>query len=305
MRNWIPLFMIILLSCETVIVPDLPKEQEEFVVYSFFRPGEPIHFDVFTTVSILSPSGMQRAKALTIDLYQDNQYIESITESISGSYNSATIVIPDKSYRFEISTADGKLVSQSTVPKAIAVEAASFSREIRDINLGEFGYPASLTFTDPKDEKNYYALEVFVDDCADGCDENGITGDLNELLIEDVKVNVSGNTDITIGEGPEGIEGVRYIYLSDNGFNGQTFALDFFIIPTLIDSENPSKVVIKYVLKSITEDYYEYLLTSDYQKQIEDEGILAEPVQVYTNVQNGLGVFAGYDISVFTLTLEE
>ena len=303
MRKYIPLLLIMFLSCETVIQPDLPDDSDKLVVYSFFRPDQTVQFDVFSAVSIYEPSAMIRATGLTIDLFENDQLIETITENASGAYIGATLAKSNVMYRFEITTVEGTLVSRSTVPEAINIESARFSSEVQDVNLGEYGYPASLTFADPGDEENFYALEVFVDNCVNDCTENGISGDLNELLVEDIKINTSGNTNITIGLGPEGIDGLRYIYLSDNGFNGEAFTLDFYIIPTLIDPENQSNGVIKYVLKSISKDYYQYLLTSDYQRRIEDEGTLAEPVQIYSNIANGLGLFAGYNISVYTIAL--
>lgn len=304
MRNWIALLFIALSSCEMVVQPNLPDDGAGVVVYSFFRPEAPIQIDVFNTVSIYEKASMNRARGLTILLYENDELVESIMENGSGTYIGVTVPQPGKEYRFTTQAANTSIAAQSSVPEAVSITNATFSTTIKDINIGEYGYPAEITFTDPANEVNYYTLEVFVDDCADGCDEQGISGELNELLIEDVKVNTSGNVDIEIGAGPEGIDGSRYLYLTDNGFNGQPFSFKFYVIPTLLDMEESPEAIIKFVLKSVTEDYYNYLITSDYQKQIEDEGILAEPVQVYTNIQNGLGVFAGYNYSIISVKVD-
>ncbi len=292
------ILLILTASCETPVTPDLPDDNEQVVVYSFFRPGQPMRFDVFRTTSILESPVPQRLRGLVIELYQNGQLIESIPDENFESYISSTLVQSGQTYHFRIETVFGVVTGETFVPNPVQIESATFSTEVIDINLGEFGYPASVTFTDPGDELNYYALEVFVDQCDEGCQETEISGELNELLIEDVKVNTSGNTDITISSGPDGIDGLRYIYFSDNGLTGDQFTLDFYIIPTLIDPDNHENVKIQYILKSITEDYYDYLISSDYQKQIEEEGVLTEPVQVFTNIQNGLGVFSGYSISM-------
>ena len=292
------ILLILTASCETPVTPDLPDDNEQVVVYSFFRPGQRMRFDVFRTSSILESPVPQRLRGLVIELYQNGQLIESIPDENFESYISSTLAQSGQTYHFRIETVYGVVMGETFVPNPVQIESATFSTEVIDINLGEFGYPASVTFTDPGDELNYYALEVFVDQCDEGCQGTEISGELNELLIEDVKVNTSGNTDITISSGPDGIDGLRYIYFSDNGLNGDQFTLDFYIIPTLIDPDNLENVKIQYILKSITEDYYDYLISSDYQKQIEEEGVLTEPVQVFTNIQNGLGVFSGYSISM-------
>jgi hypothetical protein len=305
MKNLLLPILLFLISCETVVTPELPDEPQRLVVYSFFRPDQPIRFDVFKTASILGSPDPLPQRNLSIALYQDDQLVETLLHNDEDTYLSTLLAKPGATYRFEIQTANGVVSGESTVPSAVAIDQATFSSEIQDINLGEFGYPASITFSDPADEVNYYALEVFVNQCQEGCAESETFGELNEVLIEEVKVNTSGNTTITISEGANGIEGLRYIYFSDNGFDGETISLDFYIIPTLIDPDKAAEYTVQYVLKSIPEAYYEYLLTSDYQRRIQEEGTLAEPVQIYTNVQNGLGVFAGYDISVHRMVLGE
>lgn len=303
MKYVLPILLIIIISCETVVTPELPNDPPQLVVYSFFRPGEPIRFDVFRSVSIFNTPSFEQVRGLTIELFQDGSHIESVGENQSDTYTSTSMAQTGATYRFEITTADGVVLSESFIPESVDIDQGTFSTDIQDINLGEYGYPASVTFTDQADEANYYLLEVLVDHCEDGCETNTVSGNLNEILVEDVKVDNSGNTDITIGSGPEDINGSRYLYLSDNGFDGQAFTLDFYVIPTLINPDDPTDVMVRYVLKSINEEYYQYLLTSDYQRQIEEEGTLAEPVQIFSNVQNGLGVFAGYGLSVYEIGL--
>jgi hypothetical protein len=117
--------------------------------------------------------------------------------------------------------------------------------------------------------------------------------------VEELKVNASGNTDVEIGGGPQDVDGLKYIYFSDEGFNGESVTLRFFIVPTLINLNKDQN--IKFVLKSITREYYEYLRTSDFQQELEESGNLTEPVQVATNITNGLGTFSGYNFSLYTI----
>jgi hypothetical protein len=175
------------------------------------------------------------------------------------------------------------------------------SKNLEDIDIGKYGYPAQITFADPKGISNYYVVEVLIENCSYGCSEGNATGTVNEILVEELKVNTSGNTDVEIGGGPERIDGLRYIYLSDEGFDGETVTLKFFVIPVHVDFESNQNIMIKFILKSITNEYYEYLKTSNFQLELGDGSNLAEPVQIATNVQNGLGTFAGYNYAVYTL----
>ncbi|MBV6646224.1 MAG: DUF4249 family protein [Cyclobacteriaceae bacterium] len=47
------------------------------------------------------------------------------------------------------------------------------------------------------------------------------------------------------------------------------------------------------------EEYFDYLVTSNFQK--EQEGTFAEPVQVSGNVTSAVGVFAGCNYSIYAL----
>ena len=54
----------------------------------------------------------------------------------------------------------------------------------------------------------------------------------------------------------------------------------------------------------ISEAYYQYLKTA----RLHDDTLanpFAEPLNVYGNVENGYGIFAGYSSRTFELTLEE
>ena len=47
------------------------------------------------------------------------------------------------------------------------------------------------------------------------------------------------------------------------------------------------------VLRTTTEEYYNYHYTRDLQASVESNPF-AQPVQVFDNIEGGLGVFAGY-----------
>jgi hypothetical protein len=119
------------------------------------------------------------------------------------------------------------------------------------------------------------------------------------LLIEELDLNIDGNVDIEVGSGDLNTEALKYIYFNDKGFNGESVTLSFFVIPSPLDFQKEQN--IKFVLKSITSEYYDYLRTSDFQQELEDGGGLAEPVQISTNIKNALGTFAGYNYSIYTL----
>ena len=298
MRNAIFILAVILISCETTVDPQLPDNGPGLVIYSFFRPGSPLRIDVFNTTPILQPETIQRTKDLKIKLMENGELVEEVTANAQGVYVSNLVPSMHNKYSFETTRGERIFSASSHIPEPVGISHAKMSNEIKYISSDKYGYPADIVFTDPSEMANYYALEVLVQNCSSGCTDD-LNGSLNEVLGEELKVNTSGNTDVEIGGGPGEIDGLKYIYFSDEGFNGEAVTLKFFIIPTLINLNRDQNV--KFVLKSIPREYYEYLRTSDFQQEQEESGDLTEPVQIATNITNGLGTFAGYNFSLYTI----
>ncbi len=298
MRNAIFILAVILISCETTVDPQLPDNGPGLVIYSFFRPGSPLRIDVFNTTPILQPETIQRTKDLKIKLMENGELVEEVTANAQGVYVSNLVPSMHNKYSFETTRGERIFSASSHIPEPVGISHAKMSNEIKYISSDKYGYPADIVFTDPSEMANYYALEVLVQNCSSGCTDD-LNGSLNEVLVEELKVNTSGNTDVEIGGGPGEIDGLKYIYFSDEGFNGEAVTLKFFIIPTLINLNRDQNV--KFVLKSIPREYYEYLRTSDFQQEQEESGDLTEPVQIATNITNGLGTFAGYNVSLYTI----
>ncbi|MBT1686848.1 DUF4249 domain-containing protein [Dawidia soli] len=288
----------LLFSCETTVDPRLPENGSGVVIYSFFRPGSPLTIHAFNTVPILDAETIQRNSALRIRLSENGQFMEDVTANAQGIYISTIVPAENNTYSFETIAGSTPLSSTSFIPPQVGISNAELSKTLQYTNTGEYGYPAQITLTDPEESANFYSLEVLVENCTGECAAETLTGKLNELLVEELKVNTSGNVDVEIG-GPQQVQGVKYIAFNDNSFNGHSVTLKFFIIPAFVDFQKPQN--IKFVLKSITQEYYNYLRTSDFQQELEERENVSEPVQIATNIRNGLGTFSGYNYSLYTV----
>ena len=83
------------------------------------------------------------------------------------------------------------------------------------------------------------------------------------------------------------------IYFSDDYFNGAHYSFDF-TIGSFFGGERVGPM--RYVLESITPEYYKYLTSLRLQQDRADDPF-AQPVQVFTNVEGGVGIFSGLAIS--------
>ena len=94
-------------------------------------------------------------------------------------------------------------------------------------------------------------------------------------------------------------------FLSDNQFNGKEYEIKVVVFPDdLFDQAFPPgeketyrKIQVK--LYSINEEYYKYS-KSYFDQMISKNNAFSEPVQVYTNIVNGAGIFTGASVSIDT-----
>ena len=89
---------------------------------------------------------------------------------------------------------------------------------------------------------------------------------------------------------------------SDILFNGETKQIEFTIFLGKIDEGEDVLSSLKVELRNVSESYYYYYRSVDLH-QMNEGNPFAEPVQVYSNVENGLGIFTAYNESSQVLNL--
>ncbi|MCG8574737.1 MAG: DUF4249 domain-containing protein [Flavobacteriales bacterium] len=148
-----------------------------------------------------------------------------------------------------------------------------------------------IQFTDNGDQANYYALSI-------------ITMGFYEDEFGDTVFYEYPNTcssDIIVQNGSGNVDGAicsTELFFNDKTFNGTNYT---FTAQSYIPEDIEAKVVVK--IKSLSEDLYKYKIS--YSKYINVQGsVFAEPVQVYSNIENGFGIFGGYSEATDTLYFE-
>lgn len=90
------------------------------------------------------------------------------------------------------------------------------------------------------------------------------------------------------------------LLFTDVLFSGGTYNLKFQVDPYTFVYGQFGDTQLDLVLYSCTEDFYRYLVSFDAYQAVSGNPF-AQPVQVYSNVENGFGIFAG--TSVFKVNL--
>jgi hypothetical protein len=143
-----------------------------------------------------------------------------------------------------------------------------------------------ITFQDDPDKSNYYSISA------------------TEQNIENVNDNRRIGSTIISSSDPfvEGFFNYNYgnlCYFSDANFNGSKISVGCLFKPEYSwDGTN----FLDVQLNSISREYYLYVKSLD-KYLLAKDNIFTEPVNVYSNIEGGYGIFAAYNKSLYRINL--
>jgi hypothetical protein len=259
-------------SCSKEIEIDTKGFEKRVVVNSVFNPGDPFFFQFsYTKIPINQYSII--TDSIHILLYEDTHKILD-TKILSDTL--ATSIYPSWGSRYNLKVhIEGfdTILASDTVPMLVPIVDATIKQPISIDRYGDRISQASITFSDPPNERNYYEL-FFV----------------NAQYDYDTKI-----TDpVLLNEGDIPYMPTTYFF-SDELFNGQKYTL-------LINRDLGYGITTKVILRSVSRNYYLYrkYWTRHSFNQTTDEsgfrGIIykGETLPMFNNIVNGYGIFAGY-----------
>ena len=275
------LYLVLLLissSCsdnDINIKVDMPTHNPKVVVDGIYKADETIKIYVGESSGVFDNIKPPIEDA-TVKLYKNKILLETLTyNSANDYYVSENIAEIDTEYSIIVSTPDFDAVTAvSHTPKPPIL--ASWEYGGYEYSSDEWNtHFLRIDIQDDININNYYEVKTVVSDI------EGIDWFLGgEMNVGNEQEPVFNNE-----VSPQNI-------FSDVLFNGTTYGLDCkFNIPIEVTSFNLS---VK--LRSVTKDYYDYHKKLYQHLEAADEGNLfyIEPVQLFTNIQEGYGVFTGY-----------
>ena len=280
-------------ACTTVVDFDIPLDKPWVVVNSLFSPDSVWQVKVTYSKNILDiapGSNFLSIRNAVVTIHDPgNLVIETLTGSSDKSnlysYKGKTKPMPGQSYSVQVSIKDEHIrQSINKVPTYVPITSVEVDSS-RVIDGGPI--EMKINFKDPATEKNYYTLKIIED--AFYIFNKDTVWYTQEIFYEVVKQSLSNDE--------RGLEKL----VNDNLFNGKdyTFHVNLYNRRYSFGSQIFQQHV-RVVLLSISEEYYRYFTTKSLQDYTNGDPF-AQPVQVFTNVENGLGIFAGYSSSVVEL----
>lgn len=281
-KNILLLSAILFASCETVVDVNIELEKPILVVNAVFNKDSVWRVDVSTTRNVLSDRRASPVNDATVSILDEstNELIEVLTlsnASLIGIYRGTLKPEVMKKYRVKVDvTGYTSAESIERIPESVPLTKVEVDENA--LQSMEAPVPVKIYFSDPEAVENFYQLTVVQKTYY----INYTTGDTiwysssMTMLFEDPAL--TGDDEYT-----------DKLLLTDRLFNGEDHSISFKLQSYSSNVEN-----ISICFNTISQSLYEYETTYKLQREVSGDPF-AQPVQVFTNIQNGLGIFGAYN----------
>jgi hypothetical protein len=296
------------ISCEKEIDYQFNKK-EKLVVLSQFTDNNALDVLVFKTSSFESNPVTEFVTDATVLVFSDGEFLEALDyvprndATNAPSFYRSKKLKPEtgKVYLIKVSVPGfDPITAENSIPVAVPIQSVQFTSNLNEdvVNDKDFSldFDVAVTIFDPADVKNFYHL-IFYQQLISytiSPDRDTIRGDTSyakpaSLSLKDPNLPLIKNFDN------------RGFLAEDKTFNGQKMVFGATGSYSF-DPQHylPGDFLIE--LRTVSEAYYYHYSTLTLQDELGNNPF-AEGVVIYDNIENGVGIFAGYSSSVNSFQL--
>lgn len=299
------LFVLALTSCELVTQVDIPEPPLAAVVNSVFTTDTTWFINVSTSAHILSEFSrpiddvqvfLSDETGLQIPVTEFNRFDSTggfiVGGMLRGSFfRTSTNPQPGMTYHLEVKgsnipTAHATARTPSYVPLVdVKVDSANAIEPGGDVNYR--ATPIEFTFDDPAGESDYYYPRLFAFYEFISILNGDTTRGVNPVYLPLVKEPTES-----------GLFGIQREVdaIADELFDGKRKTVRLYIIDYSPDLQGPKPLATRFYLNHANYEYFQYTRSLELAERARGNPF-AEPVQVYSNVDGGLGIFAGATVA--------
>jgi len=293
--------IMLLPACEKEVPLEVEQTDQKLAILCTFSPGEPFDVELAKSTSLFhSNSNDNLIDDADIIICSDNYCAPALPlfngdDNVNSKYQSSdNLIIPEESKDYNITiNIDGfdAISAHSTIPQVSKIshstvgEITKYPNEFESIQ--DYNIRLAFKFLDDQAEDNYYHVKFY--QVLDNSPSNNVTSDPDTLAIVQsnqgfslVDDKLSGNFTVTEGG----------ILFKDAVFQKSLQELVFE--PNFsFDNTKYEPVEIILELRTVSKEYYDYF-SSAYRQNSQANVPFSDPTIIFSNVTNGLGVFAGY-----------
>jgi len=318
MKNLWYLLFLICVSCETIVEVDSPEYDSEPVITSFFSSDSTWSVTMHRSLGASAKLNVLREHIsdASVMIMEGSNMADILRYQGDGRYVSTTGVLPVSGIKYTLRVESPTISSiQATSIAPLPVQVTNYSIEPLAPSLHGFSsesnpslrYQFRVTFSDMTGS-NYYRIGVyrFVPNRY-GLEESDPDSVYSQIWFGEYSTGwscgyfdeVEVEIDPVNGAGAVGREVIcTEFVVTDRLFDGKNYSWS----GTTYDlSRNNGRNELLLIISSLSEDYYEYLKSVE-RNEFYDP-LTQEPSPIYSNVNGGLGVFAGYTNTTLTFPI--
>lgn len=272
---------VVISSCETKLDLSEISGRNRLVVNALINDQDKIEIQVSKTISLGSNAAVEFINNAVVTVTDENGNSVGFTYNVgTDKYENLVFrAVAGKFYSINVKAPDFDEVYADMVMPAKALSVPATWKDSTDLDSS--GYPTgtlTVNLNDKGNETNYYRISLFYYD--------DITAIWNTLapITRDAAIE---NEAIVSEDG-------SWVF-SDRTFNGQQKSISF-ITPFGYALGTPKYLV---VTESLNQPYFQYFQSIENYKA--GAGVFGEATPVFSNIRNGVGIWAGSSISRDTI----
>jgi hypothetical protein len=297
------LLVVIFASCDfqNTTEIDVPVEKEVLVANCFFTADSIWDVRVYKSRHSLAAQqiAQDRIQNASVVIMEGNleiplTYSRSLYSEIP-SYKSKQTASIGRSYVLKVAVPGFKTItSTSAIPEPIPILDIKSEVTPDPDYAGSFRRNFSIRFKDPSQQRNYYSISMtFYSDPYDTW-----LGSRGPTYLEPTDPTTEKEY-VRTGFFYDGDQ-IESLAFNDLNFDGNEYELKISASEGPVAGDDLIKgAPLRYLvrLSSMSEAYYNYVVTVDLQKKAKVDPF-AQPVKIFNNIENGYGIFAGFGQSV-------
>ena len=304
--------VLLFAGCERAIELDLPQAGNRLVVISTFSDQAPMSVQVSQGQSVLEASQVNLITFADVEVFADGVFVENLEFSYDEeleipTYRSSFIPVSDVDYELYVSTPElpdtfgfpnfepVRSVSRIPAPSPIIVLSVDdlHSHNYAGTDTVQYDFRAGFAFADLAGVKNYYHLKVFQD--IHTYTVSGTDTIVTRTRRAQLEFNPVFNDNDFVGSFDGGF------LFTDSKFDGLNNFIEF-PLSVAIDTGIEKLGKLFFELRTASPEYHKYY-TSFNRQIVNPQAPFVEPVILFDNIDEGLGIFAGFSVMLDSVAI--
>ncbi|ADR21552.1 hypothetical protein MATR_08180 [Marivirga tractuosa] len=286
------LLSISFFSCEKEVEIDIDEEEQKLVLNTWLKPNESPEVQISYSSFIFNKRGTGFIDNARVLIFEDGIEMGELNHINQGFYNNESIELKAGSnYEFEVLHDDYQRISSTEkIPSNLQDNEVEIAYEINpngSYSSNSYNTTVTIKIQDDGNEENYYLARVAQRTTYWNMGDEDTTSVRNFVYLEPIDPQTQ-DTYLPNSGG--------HFILSDDIFNGKEYEMKLGAYNDLRSYESISDDSTYYQATNyeiefhkINRALYLYLITIDNNQY---PGPFTEPTQMYSNIENGYGIFA-------------